>query len=476
MSASLSNRLSTSNDIIKTSVAHLVRAAVSAREELSAGSIRQALENEFACDLSSKKDTILLAIQSALAAELLHAEPAHCDLEHAASDTKPRKSSRTRRVADELAQVDLFLSAPERLPRNAPVGPEHPNIAALLFACDEFDYQCSKRSNLTRHERTHSGERLIACDECDYGFVERGSPSQHKLSARPTVSNKILKIAVARLVRSAISEDLTELSARSIRHALEVEFACKLKLKKDLILLAINATLAEEMRHKERVIEQAILPDCKRRKLSRVHCQADAPPPHANWSAFERVQSRDAIRGSQIRHVRADLDIRPFACGECDNLSSRSCSLTRHTRTYHNQLSTLATDVITSSASTGFTPKFTRSYSEEHPHSCVDCDYRCARSSDLTRHARIHSDERPYACDECDYRCAQNGVLARHKRTHSGERPYACDECDFRCAQGSILTRHKRTHSGERPYACDECDFQCAQNGVLARHKRTHFR
>ena len=99
MPASSSTRISISNDKIKTAVAQLVRAAVNARVQLSARGIRNALEIEFACDLQAKRDAILLAIQAALAAELRRAEPTYRDLEHAGSDSKRRKLSRTRRVA-----------------------------------------------------------------------------------------------------------------------------------------------------------------------------------------------------------------------------------------------------------------------------------------------------------------------------------------------------------------------------------------
>ena len=55
-----------SSNVLQTAVARLVRAAVDARVELSVRRIRQALETQFACDLSSQKDLILLTIQEAL--------------------------------------------------------------------------------------------------------------------------------------------------------------------------------------------------------------------------------------------------------------------------------------------------------------------------------------------------------------------------------------------------------------------------
>ena len=34
--------------------------------------------------------------------------------------------------------------------------------------CNRYDYASSQASNLGRHLKTHSGERLIKCNQCDY--------------------------------------------------------------------------------------------------------------------------------------------------------------------------------------------------------------------------------------------------------------------------------------------------------------------
>jgi hypothetical protein len=55
-----------STKTLTTAVARLVRAAVNARQELSAPGIRRSLEIEFSCDLSSRKTIIMRSIHAAL--------------------------------------------------------------------------------------------------------------------------------------------------------------------------------------------------------------------------------------------------------------------------------------------------------------------------------------------------------------------------------------------------------------------------
>ena len=47
------------------------------------------------------------------------------------------------------------------------------------FSCDQCDYRCSVSGNLSRHVRTHSGEKPFSCDQCDYRCSERGSLTKH---------------------------------------------------------------------------------------------------------------------------------------------------------------------------------------------------------------------------------------------------------------------------------------------------------
>jgi hypothetical protein len=48
------------------------------------------------------------------------------------------------------------------------------------FACDICDYRCSRRSNLTRHIRTHTGDKPFSCDRCPYRCSDKSNMSAHR--------------------------------------------------------------------------------------------------------------------------------------------------------------------------------------------------------------------------------------------------------------------------------------------------------
>lgn len=58
----------------------------------------------------------------------------------------------------------------------------------------------------------------------------------------------------------------------------------------------------------------------------------------------------------------------------------------------------------------------------------------------------------------------------------TGEKPYRCPyaECDWRFARSDELTRHIRKHTGAKPFTCKVCDRKFARSDHLALHMKRH--
>ncbi|GFY41940.1 hypothetical protein TNIN_190891 [Trichonephila inaurata madagascariensis] len=59
----------------------------------------------------------------------------------------------------------------------------------------------------------------------------------------------------------------------------------------------------------------------------------------------------------------------------------------------------------------------------------------------------------------------------------TSEKPYHCswEKCDWRFARSDELTRHYRKHTGAKPFKCKVCDRSFARSDHLALHMKRHL-
>ncbi|KAL1398686.1 hypothetical protein pipiens_008763 [Culex pipiens pipiens] len=57
------------------------------------------------------------------------------------------------------------------------------------------------------------------------------------------------------------------------------------------------------------------------------------------------------------------------------------------------------------------------------------------------------------------------------------EKPYTCQwpECEWRFARSDELTRHYRKHTGAKPFKCIVCERSFARSDHLALHMKRHL-
>ena len=301
MSASPALDTLISGAAFKTAVAKIVRSARASggRKELSARGIREALEAEFACDLSTCKNLILASITAALENNGAGEAAVDRDADNGESCSEPKRrklsnksdaspvrlrplptvSSRIgvqRNIVGErpfaCGQCDFLSKTKGVLVKHQGA---HAGVRAFAsIACDECDYKCATQNAMTVHQRKHTGERPYACDECDYRAAEKGTLQRHKVAIhmQRASTNTPLWTCDECDFRSNFKGSLTR---HMMMHTGERPFACD---------------------------------ECD----------------------YQCVQS-----GALAQHKRKHTGERPFACDQCDFRSAAKGNLAEHKRARH---------------------------------------------------------------------------------------------------------------------------------------------
>jgi hypothetical protein len=186
------------------------------------GSVRRALETEFACDFSAKRDFIMDSIVATVKQGKLKSGVFICD--------------------------DLTLNCQEEMTgKKARKASNVQDRDELVFSFVEYT------------------EPAVTDKKCTVSSEDDGDELVYAFGHFPQPSNEALQMYVERLINSIVSAR-QELSVRSVRQTLEAQFSCDLSARKEVVLMYIGAALKNDILH-EVPIKKEVKTQNKRRKL-----------------------------------------------------------------------------------------------------------------------------------------------------------------------------------------------------------------
>ncbi|XP_031635422.1 zinc finger protein 37-like [Contarinia nasturtii] len=339
------------------------------------------------------------------------------------SNKKQRKEGRSKRKKSKGSKNDR-MAKPSKKP-SVKHGKKH--------KCTFCNYVTSQKGHLTRHIRTHTGEKPFACEIYAKAFAQKHNLNRHKKT-----------------------------------HAAEFQFCCS-KCR--------QAHEIDKMNHEGKCKHrQYACHLCKNAAHHLQHLKQHMQIHNGERSFRCRVCAKTFLRKDDLNnHSRTHIKELPFDCAQCGRRFADENEKQSHEDHCKGRRYVCYLCPFKCFQKYDLRRHMQVHHTGERGFKCGVCGKKCLHKGHLKQHLATHSKRKPVHCSKCLMPFANVDDMIAHK-DRCKRRLYQCYLCKVLKNQSTQLQGHMRNyHTGEKPFPCKLCDGRFSLLGQANLHmKKVH--